>query len=253
MRAGMTRRISILALALALVGCGDENDLPENPPYAVPGMAVTQPAPGQPMPGALAMGGAPPTFDPALAVPGQPSPIPPPPPPPMPPGMQPGQVPPGMQPGQMQMQPGQMQPAAPLTLATGFVPDPAIARGMASAMMPVSALSPIMSPLSPDATCTGHVPSQPAHVMTLTSSFTNLRILVSSAEDVVLVVRQPDGTFRCDDDTDPGVIKNPTMEGAFSPGTYTIWVGMWDPATPPAPYVIGFTELPHVTHATLGS
>jgi len=271
MRAGMTRRISILALALALIGCGDENDLPENPPYAVPGLAVTQPAPGQPMPGVLAMGGAPPTFDPALAVPGQPSPIPPPPPPPMPPGMQPGQmppgmqpdqvppgmqpgqVPPGMQPGQMQMQPGQMQPAAPLTLATGFVPDPAIARGMASAMMPVSALSPIMSPLSPDATCTGHVPSQPAHVMTLTSSFTNLRILVSSAEDIVLVVRQPDGTFRCDDDTDPGVIKNPTMEGAFSPGTYTIWVGMWDPATPPAPYVIGFTELPHVTHATLGS
>jgi hypothetical protein len=171
--------------------------------------------------------------------------------------MQPGQVPPGMQPGQMQLQPGQMQPgamqAAPLTLATGFVPDPAIARGMASAAMPVSALSPVMSPASPDTECTGFVPQQPAHVVTLTSSFTNLRILVSSAADVVLVVRQPDGTFRCDDDTDPGVNKNPTMEGAFAPGSYTIWVGMWAQDTPPAPYVIGFTELPHVTHATLGS
>ena len=271
MRGGMTRRTPIFALALVLFGCGEGSDLPENPPYAVPGMEVTQPTPGQPMPGQLAMGGAPPTFDPALRVPGQPSPIPPPPPPPMPPGMQPGQMPPGMQPGQvppgmqpgqmppgmqpgqMQLQPGQMQPGQPLTLAAGFVPDPAIARGMASAMMPVSALSPVMSPLSPDPTCTGYVPSQPAHVVNLTSSFPNLRILVSSASDVVLVVRQPDGTFRCDDDTDPGVITNPTMEGAFAPGTYTIWVGTWAQETPPSPYVIGFTEMAHVTHATLGS
>lgn len=260
MRGGMTRRIPILALALVLLGCGDESDLPENPPYAVPGMVVTDPVPGQPSPQQLAMAGTAPTFDPPLAVPGQPSPIPPPPPPPMPPGMQPGQmppgvppgqVPPGMQPDSMQLQPGQGQ-MPPLTLATGFVPDPAIARGAATGTMPVSALNPVMSPASPDPTCTGHVPSQPAHVVTLTTSFDRLRILVSSAQDVVLVVRQPDGTFRCDDDTDPGVITNPTMEGAFAPGTYTIWVGTWAQTTTPAPYVIGFTELPHVTHATLG-
>jgi hypothetical protein len=124
---------------------------------------------------------------------------------------------------------------------------------MTSAVMAVSDLSPVMSPLSPDPTCTGYVPQQPAHTVILTSGFTNLRILVSSAEDVVLVVRQPDGTFRCDDDTDPGVITNPTMEGAFAPGTYTIWVGTYSQGTAPAPYVIGFTGLPHVTLATLGS
>lgn len=248
MRAAMTRWMATVVLALALLGCGDDRDWPEDPPYAVPGMDVTQPVAGQPSPGQLAMAGAPATFDPPLAVPGQPSPIPPPPAPPMPPGMQPGQVPPGMPPGQVpaEMQPNtlQMQPAQPLTLAPGFVPDPAVARGVATGQIPATALHP---------DCAGFVPSQPAHVVTLSSAFPTLRVLVSSAADTVLVIRQPDGSFRCNDDTEPGVVQNPTLEGAFAPGAYTIWVGMYARETPPTPYVIGFTESAAVTHAALGT
>lgn len=113
----MNRPIAFALFTLALLGCEEGETLPEDPPYAVPGVKVTEP----PMPGRaalLAPGAEPPTFDPELAVPGQPSPIPPPPMPEMPQvppeGMQPGPVPPeGMQPGQLPpegMQPGQVPP-----------------------------------------------------------------------------------------------------------------------------------------------
>lgn len=235
---------------LALLGCGEDREHPDDPPLAVPGMEVTPPPPpGHPSAGQLAMA-APPTFDPPLAVPGQPTPIPPPPPPPMPAGMQPGQAPPGMPPGQAPpgMQPEQapaMEPATAqmMTLAPGFVPDPAIARGMALGQMPASSLDP---------SCTGLVPSQPSHVITLSGAFQDLRVLVSSTADTVLVIRQPDGSFRCNDDTELGVNPNPTVQGAFAPGAYTIWVGTYSEAPQPVPYVIGFTELAHVTHASLG-
>ncbi len=254
----MNRFAVIAALALALVACDDDEDLPEDPPYAVPGQQVVQPPPGQagvaqPMPT-----GAPPTFDPALAVPGQPSPLPlaqPQMPPGMqpgqvPPGMQPGQVPPGMQPGQVPpgqvaMQPGQMPPAQPISLATGFMPDPQVARGVAAGQLPATSLG-------APSTCAGNVPSQPSHVVTLTTAFSNLRVLVSSQVDTVLVIRQPDGSFRCNDDTIAGQNLNPTIEGAFAPGAYTIWVGTWNQGQG-GNYVIGFTELAHVTHATLGT
>jgi hypothetical protein len=109
----MTRIAALTVLTLAataLIGCGDDEELAEDPPLAVPGHAVTQPPGGiasvQPLPSSM-----PTSFDPELAVPGQPRPLPMPQ-PQLPPGMQPGQMPPGMQPGQMPpgMQPGQMPP-----------------------------------------------------------------------------------------------------------------------------------------------
>lgn len=96
---------ALFLAALALAGCSDAEDLPENPPLAVPGQVVQQPPGGiaavQPMPGSM-----PTSFDPPLGVPGQPSPLPMPQ-PQLPPGMVPGQMPPGMQPG---MDPSQMPP-----------------------------------------------------------------------------------------------------------------------------------------------
>jgi hypothetical protein len=279
MMRAVTKRWIALALSsvIGVLGCGGrDEERPENPPPAVPGMVVT-PAPAVPvgMPS-----GAPPVFDPPLAVPGHPSPIPPPPVPAMPTGMmptqpvstgpipgqpsmqqaammQPGQaMPAGPIPGQpsMQqaamMQPGQAMPVqpgtSPLTLAQGFLPDPAVARGMATGSMPASSLS-------SDPSCVGFVPSQPSHVVTLSTAIPHLRVLVSSSADTVLAIRRPDGTFLCNDDTEQGVVLNPTIQGAFAPGTYTIWVGVWNPETPPAPYVIGFTEMEHVTHEMLGT
>lgn len=250
----MNRIAVVAALALVLAACQDDEDLPEDPPLAVPGQQVVQPPPGQlaaaqPMPTS-----PPPTFDPGLAVPGQPSPLPLAQ-PQMPPGMMPGQMPPGqmppgqMPPGQMPpgqgMQPGQMPPSAPISLSTGFMPDPQVARGMTVGQVPASSLS-------PDPSCVGFVPAQPSHVLSLATAFTNLRVLVSAPIDTVLVIRQPDGSFRCNDDTVLGQVQNPTIEGAFAPGAYTIWVGTFSQNNSGG-YVIGFTELSHVTHATLGT
>lgn len=243
------RHTCLLLAVLALLGCDDDPDLPEDPPLAVPGQEVTPPPPPT-MPTT-----APEPFDPPLAIPGVAE-IPPPPMPEMPPGMQPGQMPPGMQPGQMPpgMQPGQvppgmqpgMAPAAPFSLARGFMPDPHVVPGLAGG--PVDA-----STMSPD--CLGNIASAPNHTVQLTTDYPMLRFLVSSATDTTLVIRSQDGTFRCNDDATNGAEGlNPVVEGTFAPGVYSVWVGTYGaPGGPPASYVLGISELPHVTTAQLAS
>lgn len=236
------RKAIIAALMAGLLGCAEEPERVEDPPLAVPGTEVTDPPP-------IAIGAMgtmePPSFDPPLAVPGQPSPIPPPPPPALPAG----QLPPGMQPGQAPagVEPGQPPPAdapGPIALAPGFVPDPAIVRGMGGGQVPARSLDP---------SCDGHVPSEPSHVLNLSDAFETFRVLVASEADTVLVIRRPDGSFLCNDDAVAGETPNPAIEGSFGPGAYTIWVGSYAPVEQPVPYAIGFTEQAEVTHANLGS
>lgn len=218
----MTRRLLPLALVLALVGCDDEPDLPENPPYAVPGQTVPEnppmPSPGMAMPTA----GAPQTdFTPPLAVPGYAT-LPDPPMPQMPPGMQPT--------------------GAPVPLATGFQPDPVVLSGVSGG--PVAAAE-----IAPGQPCVGYLPAQPSHLLQLQTYFANLRILVNSGQDTTLVIRGPDGSFRCNDDANPQDL-NPIVEGPFPAGVYQVFVGTYQPSIQ-APYAIGFTELPQVTAAML--
>jgi len=213
---------------LALAGCDDEADLADDPPLAVPGQTVPDaPAmpPGMP-PGAMPGAPPPPTdFSPALAVPGYAT-LPDPPPPPMPPGMPPG----GMQPGQVPPGGG-----APIVLTPGFMPDPRVARGVAGGPVPAQSMNP---------GCLGHVGQAPSHILQLGAPFSRLRILVSSHQDTTLVVRGPDGSFRCVDDSNGEL--NPILDGPFPPGVYSIWVGHYAQGGT-APYVIGFSELPQVT------
>ncbi len=225
------KRLDVLtALALLFAGCEEEESLPESPPYAVPGEDVPQPPEGQaaaqPMPT-----GTPPTFDPPLAVPGEPSPLPMPQ-PPMPPGMQPGQVPPGA-----------MQPTTPLSLGAGFTPDPHIERGVTAGQIQASQMTQRQD-------CAGYISAQPNRVLVLGAPFPKLRIMVASETDTVLVIRKPDGSYFCNDDTDPGVIMNPTVEEQFAPGTYSVWVGTYGQGET-APYVLGITTDPSLTHETL--
>ena len=243
----------LLSLVLAVVtGCDDDPELAENPPLAVPNVTLASTTPPSADAPAMPLTAMPTEFTPGLCVPGQECPIAPPV-PQMPPGMMPGQMPPGMQPGQMPpgmqpgMQPGQMPPGQapgmPLSLAPGFSPDPAILRGVAGG--PIDAGQMTQSAEG----CLGNLPAQPSAVVNLTGAFNLLRILVASEQDTTLVVRGPDGSYRCNDDTEPGVL-NPTVGGAFAPGPYTIWVGTYD-STQPAPFVLGVTEMPGVTHASL--
>lgn len=225
------RRLLIVVSLLALAGCEDEADLPDDPPLTVPGQTVPEAPPGMPagmQPGMLPPGAAAQTdFAPALAVPGYAT-LPDPPPPPMPPGMQPG-----MQPGM----PGQA--GAPIALTPGFMPDPRVARGMAGGPVPAQSLDP---------SCLGHLAQQPNHVLQLGGAFPRLRVVVSSPQDTTLVIRAPDGSFRCVDDANGEL--NPIVDGPFAPGVYSVWVGHYQ-ANAVAPYVIGFTELPQVTPAQL--
>ena len=211
---------------LALVGCDDEPELEDDPSLTVPGQTVPDdppmPQPGQLPPGMEANS----TFDPPLVVPGT-NPMPEPPPPPMPPGMPAG----GMQPQ-----------GAPIPLAPGFQPQPIVTGGVIIGG-PVDA-----STMGPG--CIGFVGPTPSHVLMLQSDFQNLRILVNSQQDTVLVVRGPDGSVRCNDDYQANVNFNPVVEGAFGPGAHQVFVGGYQSGTQ-GQYVIGFTELPQVQTAQL--
>ena len=85
-------------------------------------------------------------------------------------------------------------PAGPtnISLTPGFTPDPMTARGTAGGTV-------VSQTLDPNCRA-GRVPSTPQHTVNLTQDFRNLRIMVNSEHDTTLVVQQPDGTYRCDDD-----------------------------------------------------
>lgn len=216
-----------LAALLPLAACDSDPDLPEDPELVVPGHEVTPPPP----PDYAAMANRP-DFEPALAVPGF-DPLPDPPPPPMPPGMQ-----------GMAGAAGQLPPGVPVSLAPGFSPDPQVGNGVAGGPMAAQAMQ---------QDCAGFISAQPNHVMQLGAVFLNLRVIVSAQADTTLAIRGPDGTLRCNDDTEGF---NPIVQGMFQPGAYQIFVGTYnqmEPTTPPTPYVIGFTELPQVTSQQLAA
>lgn len=130
-----------------------------------------------------------------------------------------------------------------VTLSTGFMPDPSTARGQAGGALEASTLA------AGNPMCRGWVPATPQHTLMAQTDFSNLRIIVNAAQDTTLVVRGPDGQYRCADD-DEGL--NPIVQGAFAPGAYQVWVGAYQ-ANTTMPYVIGFTELGSVTAASLGN
>lgn len=152
---------------------------------------------------------------------------------------------------------GAVPPAAPPTptpaagattavnLTTGFMPDPQTRQGTAGGALNAMQLT------SNGPGCRGFVPSSPQHTMMLTGSFQNLRVMANGGSlDTTLVIRAPDGTYRCNDDG--GGNMQPLVEGAFGPGAYQVWVGSYS-ASSTGPYTIGFTELASVTAQSLGN
>jgi len=122
----------------------------------------------------------------------------------------------------------------------GFTPDPTTSSGQAGGPMQGSALS------SEDG-CTGSIPNEPQHVLHLGAALPLLRILVNSTEDMTLVVRGPDGTFHCNDDSgDPTNGLNPLVEITNAPaGDYAIYVGAYGEQAMLVTYSIGFTATPN--------
>ncbi|MCS6798307.1 MAG: hypothetical protein NZ898_07230 [Myxococcota bacterium] len=126
-----------------------------------------------------------------------------------------------------------------VTLAPGFTPDPHIVRGISGGAIMASSMH---------ASCTGWIASQPDHVLNWMGASPSFRILARSPQDITLVVLAPDGSVWCNDDAEG---TNPVISGlTFAPGTYRIWIGSYN-ANDRAPYVLGFTELAHVSTASL--
>lgn len=128
----------------------------------------------------------------------------------------------------------------PVTIAPGFLPDPQIGSGAAGGPIAAHTLGPH---------CHGYIAMAPNHVLNATGHFTNLRIVVSSPADTTLVVQRADGTFACNDDSE-GL--NPAVAGPFGPGQHRVWIGTYGAAQAGTPYTIAFTELLHVSAASLG-
>lgn len=76
--------------------------------------------------------------------------------------------------------------------------------------------------------CRGHVMLEPDVILRLHEPPPSLRLLVRAAGDTTLVVRTPDGQWRCDDDG--GGATNPalTLEHPLE-GQYDIWIGSYRP------------------------
>lgn len=132
-----------------------------------------------------------------------------------------------------------------ITLVPLFTPDPQsleyIAGGAVSA-------SDTYGADSSGESCAGFIASAPDHVLTLEAgdsemeSFGYLRVFVSSEADTTLViVREDDGDFLCNDDSD-GI--NPQIEVDDWPfGDYSIYVGTFAEGEL-ANYTISFSEIP---------
>jgi hypothetical protein len=70
--------------------------------------------------------------------------------------------------------------------------------------------------------CPGFFSARPQAVLDVTGGFAWLRVYVDGMDDTTLMVRAPDGTWRCADDT---YGYNPAIDGTFTPGAYRVWVG----------------------------
>lgn len=123
-------------------------------------------------------------------------------------------------------------PEGHVRLTPGFAPDPMRLEGAAGGPRTWEADHP---------GCVGHTPQEPNHTLQVEGEIEFVRFLVHTTVDVdtTMVIERPDGTVSCMDDT---FDLNPAIDMAVGPGTYRIWVGVFDTTeTRGAPYVLAVT------------
>lgn len=125
--------------------------------------------------------------------------------------------------------PARAQLEAVVRLRTGFIPDPAVLEGSASATRAATELS---------SHCAGFVGDSPNHVFQLETRFGFLRLFATSDVDLVLAVRTADGSWLCSDDR---FGPHPSVEGLFREGRVEVYVGAATLGTSGA-YVLRVTE-----------
>lgn len=121
-----------------------------------------------------------------------------------------------------------------ITLAPGFLPDPAIAAGTSG-----GGVNAAQHGNTPHGNCIGNIASSPDHVLNLSGNFSYLRIRALSSGDTTLAIRGPNGWMCNDDGPDTGL--DPVIEGAMPSGRYEIFVGSYGGGN--HPYTLSITEI----------
>ena len=115
-------------------------------------------------------------------------------------------------------------------LEPGFDPDPQKITGTLGGDINATSIAP---------GCNGWVTRAPDHLFNIEGSFEFMRVFAQSESDTTLVIRAPDGTFHCNDDSN-GLHPAISLD-RWSPGQYLIWVGSYQRGDR-GDYSVGFTE-----------
>ncbi|NNE20759.1 MAG: hypothetical protein HKN10_19995 [Myxococcales bacterium] len=116
-------------------------------------------------------------------------------------------------------------------LHAGFSPDPRVVSGSAVGEIPARSIH---------RKCRGWISETPDYLLAADTAFFNLRILVRSSSDTLLVVRKPSGAVLCNDNRSG--TKDPMLRSHFPIGTTQVWIGVQDEGAT-ADYRLGFSEV----------
>ena len=106
-------------------------------------------------------------------------------------------------------------------LQSGFTPDPHVVELTAGGGTDAGRLA--------GGRCTGNIGHNPDYVLRYAAGELPLNIRVSSSDDTTLVIRDPDGSWQCNDDTN-GLNPEVSFPRPAS-GNYHIWVGTFNEST----------------------
>jgi len=120
-------------------------------------------------------------------------------------------------------------------LESGFDPDPQKLTGRLGGDLNASGVGP---------GCRGWITPMPDHIVNLEGRFEFFRIFAQSPSDTTLVVRAPDGSIHCNDDSN-GL--NPAISfDSPTAGQYLVWVGSYNQGDN-GEYSVGLTTNRNVT------
>ena len=116
-------------------------------------------------------------------------------------------------------------------LHAGFSPDPRVVAGIASGEVQARTVH---------RKCRGWISESPDYLLDADTAFFLLHVLARSRQDVVLVVRKPDGRVHCNDNRKG--TKDPMVRSDFPIGATQVWVGVQEKGQS-ASYRLGFSEV----------
>ncbi|MCH8491042.1 MAG: hypothetical protein LAT81_14090 [Oceanicaulis sp.] len=125
---------------------------------------------------------------------------------------------------------GGAAPQDTLELSGGFLPDPAVVTVFAGgSARPGDIMGGAQPGEAGDQRCHGHLDRAPDLRLTFEAGRLPLTVTASSVADTTLIMRAPDGTWYCDDDSGDGLDAQLELESPES-GEYDIWVGTFSRA-----------------------